>query len=253
MKLYNAEKVEIGNKTIKKIYVGEKLVYPKQEILPGPQPPIEHELPDDYKKLVAVGAPSKSTGITTKAKVFSGFSAEIYGIFDYSTISANVRWFGLGSLVNYQHAKLVVGMLRQNSSWSYNNYPFVVVNDKKVYADNEINFSTLEDHIFCCKITTTPTVKVVLESQNSKDPTVPVITINTDYQIDPQYMEDYFKDMYFSINSSFVLYKVKINSDVSYSMIPVQRKSDSKYGMYDLINQEFFTSTNGYPYYGEFK
>lgn len=253
MKLYNAEKVEIGNKPIKKIYIGEKLVYPKQEIPPGPQPPIEHELPDDYKKLVAVGAPSNASGITTKAKVSQGFTAEIYGSFNYSTVSANVRWFGLGSLGNYQHAKLVVGMVRENSSWSYNNYPFVVVDGKKTYADNPINFNNLEDHIFSCKITTIPTVNVVFESKNEKDPTASIITINTNYEIDPSYQEDYFKDMYFSINSPFVLYSVKINSNIKYNMIPVQHTSDSKYGLYDLINQEFFTSTNGYSYYGEFK
>lgn len=249
MKLYDAKAIYIGDKKIKRMYVGDTLVYPKTETPPEPPTPV---LPDSYRELAAIILPSRSTGITTQAKVATGFTAELYGSFNYATVSTDSRWFGLGSSGSYSHGKLVVGMVRGISSHSYNNYPFVVVDDEKTYADNKIEFSTLEDHIFSCKITTTPHVKVVLESQNEKDPTAPVITIDTEYQLDPQYMEEYFSDMYFGINPGSVLYSVKINSDVSYNMIPAQRKSDNVFGMFDLINQTFFTSGNSYPYNGLF-
>lgn len=246
MILNDAKTIILENEPVSKMYLGEKLIYPKS----APEP----VLPDGYKKIVAIRNPTYHAGsvLDTGAKVIPGFTAELCGIFNYSTIGQNVKWFGLGYTGNYSNAKLVVGMSRGVSNFQYNNYPFVLVENQRTYADNPFNFSTLEDHIYLVKITTTPTVKLVFESQNSRDPSPQVITIDTDEQIDPSTDEKY-EGVFFTINPYFVLYSVKIHSDISRDMIPVQRNSDGVCGMYDLLNQKFFESTNGYPYYGVFE
>lgn len=44
----------------------------------------------------------------------------------------------------------------------------------------------------------------------------------------------------------FYTFKLTVNSSLVRDMIPCKRDSDSKVGMYDIVNDVFYTSTNGY-------
>lgn len=51
-------------------------------------------------------------------------------------------------------------------------------------------------------------------------------------------------------NSKFYYFKIKINDELVRDLVPAKRDSDSVYGVYDLINDVFYTSPNGNNFIG---